>query len=147
MNSEFRSGSSKPLEITAAQAISKEARRLHRASVSGALADALPILRRLIATESIRDQTLPELNRQRETIRRKHILRMLAVEAGFSNWENYRKALGKMQCDELPHFEIASKYAGSPNCWYSTFEEALEHAANYGGRPIRLGRQGVVVPE
>ena len=116
MNSEYHSASSTPVEITAAQAISKEARRLHRASVSGALADALPVLRRLIATESIRDRTLPELNRQRETIRRKHILRMLAIEAGYSNWENYRKVLGEMRCDELSHFEIASKYAGSPNC-------------------------------
>lgn len=147
MNSEFRSAGSTPAEITAAQAISKEARRLHRASVSGTLAEALPVLRRLIATESIRDMTLPELNRQRETIRRKHILRMLAVEAGFANWENYRKALGTMRYDELPHFEIASKNAGSPNCWYSTFEEAQAHAERHGGKPIRLGRQGVVVPE
>ena len=147
MNSEFDSASSKPLEMTAAQAISKEARRLHRASVSGSLADALPVLRRLIASASIHDLTLPELNRQRETIRRKHILRMLAFEAGYSSWENYRKELGNLRSDELRHFEIISKNAGSPNCWYSSFEEAQEHAAQHGGRPIRLGKQGVVVPD
>lgn len=95
----------------------------------------------------MRDMTLLELNRQRDTIRRKHILRMLAVEAGYSSWESYRKELGKLRSDDLPHYEIALKYAGSPNCWYSTFEQAQEHAAQHGGRPIRVGQQGVVVPE
>lgn len=121
------------------------ARRLHKAAMSDSLSQSLPVLRRVLATDTLRGISLPELQRNRTTVQRKHILRTLAAEAGYPSWESYREALSGMTASELEHFDMLRQGIGYPNHWFSSFSEASEYAAACGGRAIRVGSQGVVV--
>lgn len=124
----------------------REARKLHHAAQSASLDKSLPVLRRILNSHTLDGLSLPELHRRREMVQRKHILRTLAIEAGFASWEAYRPALASIPASQLTHIDQLWREAGYLNSWFSTFEEALAHAAAHGGRALRLGRQGVVVP-
>jgi hypothetical protein len=130
---------------TAANTVLHEARTLHRAANSDSLSRSLPVLRRLLASGVLHGLALPELHRRRDTVQRKHILRMLAMEAGFGSWEAYRPALTRMTVAQLPHFDLARRDAGYPNHWFSSLEEAQAHAALHGGRVMTVGKQAVVL--
>lgn len=127
--------------------ILREAKKLHRAAVSQSLSESLPVLRRLLSAQVIRGLTLPELSRRRGMVRRKHVLRTLAVEAGFSSWEAFRGSPSSVLSESLRRFEVLERKAGYPNLWFSSFEEAERHAAINGGRAIRFGQQAVVFAE
>lgn len=121
------------------------AKRLHRCATSSSLEAALPVLRRVLASDTLRGLSLPELYRRRSMVQRKHLLRTLAIEAGYPAWEAYRAALTRMTSDELEHFDVLRVHAGYPNQWFSSPEDAREHAARSGGRVVRVGTQAVVV--
>ena len=123
------------------------ARQLHRDATSASLRAALPVLRRLLATQTLRDLTLPQLHQQRSRVQRKHLLRMLAVEAGFSSWEHYSQALPGMTVEQLTHLELLRPTAGYPNLWFSTLAEAHAHVHAHGneGRVVQVGTQAVVL--
>lgn len=123
----------------------RAAKRLHKAARSDSLEQALPILRRLISCHAFGDVSLPELHRRRSVVQRKHMLCMLAVEAGYDGWAEYRKAIVGLSADELTHFDIARQGLGYPNLWFSSSAEADAYCAEHGGRVIRVGRQAVVV--
>ncbi|MGE7955353.1 hypothetical protein ACQKQA_01935 [Pseudomonas sp. NPDC089530] len=129
----------------AAGLVLREAKRLHRGATCGALACALPILRRLLASNSLPGLTLPELYRQRDRVQRKHLLRTLASEAGFASWEAYRQALDELAPEQLQHFELVYRQAGHLNCWFSSATEAREYVASHGGRLLSVGQQAVVL--
>jgi hypothetical protein len=132
-------------EAGGCQTVLKEAKRLHKAAASEQLALSLPVLRRILASEALQRISLPELRRHRSIVQRKHILRMLAAEAGFNSWEAYRQALAGMAPEQLAHFDIARHQAGQLNLWFSTLAQAQAHAALHGGRALQVGRQGVVL--
>jgi len=123
----------------------REAKKLQRAATSESLAQALPVLRRLLSSNTLTGITLPELHRRRDIIQRKHLLRMLAIEAGYPGWEWYRPALARMSVDEVEHFDIIRSRASSLNHWFSSMDDARKYAATHGGRPLRVGRQAVVI--
>lgn len=128
----------------AAEVVLRIARKLHRAAASPSLATALPVLRRVIASNTLHGLSLPELYRRRDMVQRKHILRTLATEAGFNSWEAYRSVLDHLRADQLEHFDVVGRQAGYPNLWFSTSAEAQAHARKYGGRLVRVGEQAVV---
>lgn len=129
----------------AAEIVLRIARNLHRAVNADALAVSLPVLRRLLATKTLTEISLPELQRRRDIVQRKHVLRMLAVEAGFDCWEDYRHALDDMNAEQVSHFDQLSRAAGYPNLWFSTFEEAQDYAWEHNGRALKIGSQAVVL--
>jgi hypothetical protein len=135
------------LQPKAPAAVLALARRLHRDARSDSLALSLPILRRLIASQTLRDLTLPQLHRRRNMIQRKHILRALALEAGFTSWEDYRHALCALGVAELPHFDLAHSQAGYPNLWFSSRAQAISHSLAHGGRVMSVGTQAVVLSD
>jgi hypothetical protein len=124
----------------------REARRLHKLAAAASLAASLPVLRRLIESQSLTGLTLPELHRQRGIVQRKHVLRTLAVEAGHPSWEAYRVALASLSPQSLEHYDLARRAAGYPNLWFSTPEQAQGHARVHGGRVLQVGKQAVVFP-
>jgi hypothetical protein len=130
---------------SAAALVLRIGRNLQRAAESESLATALPILRRLLATATLTAISLPELQRNRDIIQRKHVLRMLAVEAGFKSWEDYRHALENMSADEVGHYDQLHRIAGYPNVWFSTYAEAEHYACEHSGRAVRVGSQAVVL--
>ncbi len=125
----------------------REARRLQRAAVSGALAASLPVLRRLLATGAIAGTTLPEAFRRRATLQRKHVLRALAVEAGFRSWEEYRPSLAHTPRADLAHIAAAvHRDPGRLKLWFRNLAEADAFALEHGGKAVPMGRQAVVLP-
>ncbi len=143
MHTEIQSQSSSQ---AAAEVLLRIARSLHRSAYSDSLSVALPVLRRLRSTSTLTAVSLPELQRNRDIIQRKHILRMLAVEAGFTSWEDYRHALDRMSVDELTHYECVKGSLGYPNLWFSSYEEAQACANEQSGRALRFGKQALVTP-
>ena len=137
---------------TAAQAVLREARRLHRAATSDALSNALPVLRRLLAARAIPAGSLPQLFHQRATVQRKHVLRMLAFEAGHNSWEAYSRVLPGLDPEAvalslaLPHGAGAGTGTGTLKLWFAGEAQARRYAATHGGRALRVGRQAVVLP-
>ena len=130
---------------SAAELVLHIARNLHRAVSSDALAISLPVLRRILATKTLTEISLLELQRHRDIVQRKHVLRMLAIEAGFNCWEDYRHALDEMPADQVSHFEQFSRSAGYPNLWFSTYEEAQDYVRENTGRALKIGSQAVVL--
>lgn len=131
---------------SAAALVLREAKRLHRAAISDSLSTALPVLRRLLAAGAVPPARLPELFRRRSTLQRKHLLRTLGIEAGFTSWEAHRPALDRLAVSELRQLELAHQGASCLNLWFSSELEARAFAARHGGRPIRVGSQAVVLP-
>jgi len=121
------------------------ARKLHRAARSDTPAVALPVLRRVLATGTLHGFTLPALYRDRTKLRRKHVLRMLGIEAGYAGWENYRHALDTLTPAQLTHYDLWQGKAGYPNAWFSTPAQAQRHADSHGGRVVQVGHQAVVL--
>lgn len=131
--------------LQAADIVRALARQLHRAALSDSLRVSLPVLRRILATGTLRDLTLPQLHQQRGMVRRKHLLRTLAIEAGHSGWEQYSQALAGMSVAQLPHLDVLQPAAGYPNLWFSTQEQAQIYAKSNGGRVVPVGTQAVVL--
>lgn len=124
-----------------------QAKRLHRGACSDAKVTALPILRRLLASQVIRDVSLPALFKQRAMIQRKHLLHMLAMEAGEANWQDYRRLLVAGKGHSVIDTDKHLRDAGYPNLWFSSFDQAQRHAEQHGGRAVAVSTQGVVLVE
>lgn len=130
---------------TAAQCVLRLAKQLHRTAVEAKPSESLPILRRVLTTETLRGLTLPELYQKRDMVRRKHILRMLAIEAGRRCWEDYRDALETMSIDQLTEFDLVRCQLGYPNLWFASRAQAEAHVAKHGGCIVNVGTQAVVL--
>jgi hypothetical protein len=128
----------------AALLVLRTAKRLHKAAFDAAPSQALPILRRVLASGSLRDLSLPQLHKNRTLVRRKHILRTLAVEAGYASWEAYREALASLRIEDLAHFDLVRSQVGYPNLWFASVAEAQAYVAAHGGRLMAVGEQAVV---
>ncbi|GAA5481392.1 hypothetical protein Hsar01_00601 [Haloferula sargassicola] len=121
-------------------------KRLHRAARSGSPAESLPVLRRLLKSGVVRGHSLSSLFAQRAIIQRKHLLQLLALEAGHGDWPGFRRTLAGLPPDQLEAFDLIVREAGYPNHWFATYEEAEHFAHTRGGRCLRVGGQGVVIP-
>ncbi|MBB5352797.1 hypothetical protein HNR46_003045 [Haloferula luteola] len=142
----MKSDSSAESSASPRRSILALAKRLHREALHGPPAAALPVLRRLLQSGVIRHLSLPEFFHQRTLVRRKHLLEMLALEAGHSHWTDYRKVLECHHTAGDDHFDLLAPGMSSLNSWFATFEEAQAFAQWHGGRCARHGRQGVVFP-
>lgn len=105
-----------PSRTQAADLVRALARQLHHAAISDSLRESLPVLRRILATHTLRDLSLPQLFQQRVIIQRKHLLRTLAIEAGYPSWEHYSRALPGMTASQLPHLDMLQANAVTPTC-------------------------------
>jgi hypothetical protein len=133
-------------EIGSAHALTlAEARRLHRLSLRGSLASTLPVLRRLIRAGLFPTLSLPELHRQRGSIRRKHILRMLAIESGYRSWEEFLPMLESAARTDLPFTENSRIDPSQLNLWFSSLDLAVRFTREYGGEAVSVGPQAVVL--
>jgi len=145
MHTEIQSQQFQSSSESAAEVLLRTARHLHRSAFSDSLSIALPVLRRLLATSTLTAVSLVELQRNRDIIQRKHVLRMLAIEAGFNSWEDFRHALDRMSVDEINHYDPLRGAVGYPNLWFSNYEEAQAYANEHNCRPLRFGMQALVI--
>ena len=123
----------------------REAKRLHRIAKSDSLSSSLPLLRRLLFAGVLRDTTLPEAFRARGSVQRKHLLRLLAIEAGYPSWETYRPALSRIQPSELDSFVVLERGWAFVHNWFPSEEQAQAQVAKVGGRVVRIGRHAVAL--
>lgn len=131
---------------SAADLVRRQARRLHRSAASASLSTALPVLRRLVTAGVFPGTSLKDMFRRREMIRRKHLLRLLAREAGSNSWENFHPALIQLDPRAVDHFWIDECGYAFLNLWFPNEPAAQTFAAANGGRVLRIGAQAVVVP-
>lgn len=136
-----------PSRTQAADLVRALARQLQHAAISDSLRESLPVLRRILATHTLRDLSLPQLFQQRAMIQRKHLLRTLAIEAGYPSWEHYSRALPGMTASQLPHLDMLQANAGYPNLWFSSAAQAQAYAQAHGGRVVPVGTQAVVLSQ
>ena len=123
----------------------RAAKKLHRSATSDSRVRSLPVLRRLISSKAFVGVSLIELFRNRQRVQRKHILRMLALEAGFNSWESFRPLLATLSDEELMIISGGCFAFGYPNLWFSSLEEAERFTAQQGGRSYQVGTQAVVI--
>ena len=133
------------MSLCAIDLVLMQARRLHLAAKAGSISSAMPVLRRIHAAGLFPDKPLGALFRQRATLKRKHFLRLLAVESGFPDWERFRPVLQHWSPEALDHFKVAEEGFAFLNCWFSTEEQALAYVEQHGGRVLRVGRQAIVM--
>ncbi len=124
----------------------REAKRLHRAATSDSLSQALPVLRRFLNAGATPIASLPDLFRQRHGLQRKHVLRLLAMEAGYSSWEAYRPALSQLTANQFEHLAVSETGFAHLNLWFASEVDALAFVSENGGRVVRVGQQAVVMP-
>ncbi|WP_413701473.1 hypothetical protein ACLKMH_07565 [Psychromonas sp. KJ10-10] len=126
-----------------------EAKKLHKSTKSASLTDALPVLRRLLNTNVLVGVSLPDLKKKADIIQRKHLLHMLAIEAGYPNWKALKDIIQeKSQQDELLlPYSIALKNAGYPTLWFANVAEAKIYADSHKGKVVIVGEQVAWIPE
>jgi hypothetical protein len=130
---------------SAAELVLRQARKLHRAAASDNLAFVMPALRRVHAAGVFPDRPLSTLYRERRSLRRKHFLRALAIEAGFPDWERLRPKLDQMRPESFDHFKLSGEWFGLLNTWFPDEAQARAFAHTHGGRVLRFGSQALVV--
>lgn len=126
-----------------------EAKKLHKATQSESLTSVLPVLRRLLTSKILVDISLPELKKNTEIIKRKHLLQMLATENGYSCWGDLKRAIEmKSRGDELLlPYSLELKNAGYPTLWFAKVEEAQAYAQQHDGKVIIVGEQAAWLPK
>lgn len=125
----------------------RQAKRLHRSAKTGSISHAMPVLRRIVAAGVCPNESLSSLFKQRETLQRKHLLRMLAVEAGYPSWEKYKPILLAMS----EHEALPTPFNGDDithlNLWFSNEQQAQAYANEHGGKVLKYGQQAVVIKD
>ncbi|MEK8034735.1 hypothetical protein AACH06_28285 [Ideonella sp. DXS29W] len=122
----------------------RQARKLHLAAKSDSLSSAMPVLRRIHAAGIFPSKTLFALHRERGSIQRKHLLRLLAIEAGYPDWERFRPELAHWSPEALEHFKVADEWTPYLNAWFASEAQASAYAQAHGGRVVRYGPHAVV---
>ncbi|EGU61701.1 hypothetical protein VINI7043_21276 [Vibrio nigripulchritudo ATCC 27043] len=130
----------------AVESLLREARKLHRVAKSGSVSDAMPIIRRVEKSGVCFGQPVSSLYNQRQTLKRKHFLRMLSIEAGYNSWESYKPVLLAQQDGAAFTPDFDEKVLSTLNLWFSTEEEAQTYANQHGGEVLKYGNQAVVIP-
>ncbi len=123
----------------------REAKRLHRAAASDALSEALPVLRRLLAARAVPAYPLQALFRDRASLQRKHVLRMLAFEAGHASWEAYSQALSSLDSQSVVLSVAVRRSTAVLKHWFVGEQQAAQFASTHGGLVTRVGQEGAVV--
>ncbi len=134
-------------ESSSVQLFLRQARRFQRAVESDSPSAALPILRRLIKAGAIGETSLTQLFHTRQQLQRKHFLRMLALETGFSSWETFRPILAQMSAADLATLQFLDTGAAQLKLWFADAQSAQTYVAEQGGRVIAIGQQAVVMTD
>jgi len=127
-------------------AVLRAAKWLHRQASADSRMQSLPVLRRLLASQVLQGLNLPQLFAQKTVVQRKHVLQLLAKEAGFADWAAYRTALAGSEAHVPLPLDVAALHAGYPNHWFSTLTQAQAYVAEHGGQLVPVGTQAVVLP-
>lgn len=130
--------------LSATNLVLAHARHLHRAVRSQALSSSLPVLRRLQRAGVNPELSLPAFWAARGMLQRKHILRMLAREMGFTDWEACRPHVDRCAPDAVDHLKLGHEWTGRFSHWYANEAQARAHQREHGGRLLRWGDHTVV---
>ena len=88
---------------------------------------------------------MPAAFRARTQVQRKHVLRALALEAGYPSWEALVAALADADLQALGHGLQAMRGTAVLKLWFSSMAQAQEYTRTHGGQAIAMGSQAVVL--
>lgn len=123
------------------------AQRQLKALKSGSPAQALPVLRRLQQAGLFTQTPLSRLYHERNEVQLKHLLRMLALELGYPDWETLAPVVESLPAE---HFDGPLYREGGlpyPSPWFRNEAEALAWQAEHGGTLHRYGDTVMVIAE
>ncbi len=125
----------------AAPLVLREARRLHRAAFRPTFHRPARAASPDRGRRAGWHQPAAALHRARHTVQRKHLLRLLAAEAGHTSWEAWRPALRHALPQDLLHLRLHG--SGTANTWFATEDEARRAMHGREGRLVRVGWHAV----
>jgi hypothetical protein len=132
--------------VSSSDYLREHARRLLRHARDGDTAAALPVLRRLLATRSTRDERLADLNASRAELQLKHLLAMLAIELGYSKWDACKLDIDKQPPSRIDRYRLdAGAFNDFEKNWFASEAEALGWQKQHGGYIVRYGDQAVAI--
>ncbi|MFY0572833.1 hypothetical protein ACN28E_54635 [Archangium lansingense] len=89
---------------------------------------------RLRALPAFARLTPGELLARKESVRRKHVLAVIAQEQGHASWAELKQALGEKEPPQLDTETFFARNRGAfLNRWFSSYEEALASQRAIGG--------------
>ncbi|WP_341676049.1 hypothetical protein [Niveibacterium sp. SC-1] len=123
------------------------AQRQLKALKSGSPAQALPVLRRLQQVGLFAQTPLSKLFHERSEVQLKHLLRMLALELGYPDWESLAPVVESLPAERFDGPLYRDGGLPYPSPWFRDEAEALAWQAEHGGTLHRYGDTVVVVAE
>ena len=133
------------------------ARCLLRLAHADNTATALPVLRRLNATQSAaqsatqsatqkRTLTLGALYETRATIQLKHVLNMIAVELGYAGWDACKQSVEREDSAFIDRYRFdAGLFNDHETLWFAGIEAARDWQREQGGYIVEYGDQAVAI--
>ena len=124
MSGSFPAAPDSPATASTLDRVLHHARRLHRSARSSSISAAMPVIRRIHAAGLFPELGVTRLYRARASLQRKHVLRMLAIEAGHASWEAYHAALPTLAPEAIVPWHLSEHLAAGLNVWFSNEAEA-----------------------
>ena len=126
--------------------VRRHARRLLRDARSDSLVASLPAIRMLHRCGVCRpQQSVAQIHRERHRVQLKHVLRAVAIELGFPDWERCRAQIDDLPASALDRYRLDLPGGGYPNLWFSSEVQARQWQRSHGGDVRRYGPQAVVL--
>jgi hypothetical protein len=124
----------------------EHARRLLRHAREGDTSAAMPVLRRLAASNVTRAERLADLHAMRDELQLKHVLSMLAVELGYENWDACKPDIDAQPGAIIDRYRLdAGAFNDFEKNWFATMREARDWQRAHGGYLVRYGEQAVAI--
>lgn len=124
----------------------KVARRMLRDVHSDQPSRAMPAIRRVHQARILPAGRLTELYHARAALQLKHMLRTIAVELGFPNWEACKREIDHRPPGMLDRFRLDLGAFGDYNqVWFSNEAAAQQWQKENGGHVVVYGSQAVVM--
>jgi hypothetical protein len=122
------------------------ARRLLRAAHAEHSSTALPVLRRIVATQVTPEIPVTALYPLRASLQLKHVLHMLAREIGFPSWETCAREVDAKPSALLDRYRFElGMFRDFETNWFPDMTIAQDWQREHGGYLIAYGRQAVAI--
>jgi hypothetical protein len=134
-------------DLTSTEFLRRHARRLLRLAHGESTSTAMPVLRRLLASNVIRDATtLMQLHEKRAEIQLKHVLNMLAVELGHAGWDACKAVVDRQAPAVIDRYRFdAGAFGDYEKVWFANAAESREWQREHGGYIVEYGDQAVAI--
>jgi len=132
--------------VSSSDYLREHARRLLRHAREGGTSAALPVLRRLLASNVMHAERLADLHASRGELQLKHVLSMLAAELGYAGWDACKGDIDARPPACIDRYRLdAGAFNDFEKNWFASEADAHEWQRGHGGYIVRYGEQAVAI--